>query len=77
MIANELTNQTADLATCDMSLADILGDTGPEYTPTDSEIAVMDELPSKIGNSGADAQTKEFAGKAFSFTYPPTPLNKN
>lgn len=66
MIADELTTQTADIVRCDMSLDDILTDPEPEYNPTDSMIATMDGLSSKIGDPGVDAQTKDFAGKIHS-----------
>lgn len=63
MIADELATQTTDLVRCDMSLEDILTDPEPDYTPTEPMIEAMDTLSSKMGDSGADTQIKDLAGK--------------
>lgn len=69
MIADELTTQTTELVRCDMSLEDILTDPEPDYTPTEPMIEAMDTLSGKMGDSGADAQIKDLAGKTVFYAH--------
>lgn len=68
MIADELQTQTNELVRCDMSLQDMLSQPDQEYAQNKQMIEAIDALADKIGDTSADMQTKDLAGKTRSLT---------